>query len=162
VAPAGATPRFRDPIASDAFDVEVDLTYSHNSVVQDFEIRFPEGISIPWLAGAAVPPNWDTPHHVKGVFRLRLGHDPVVGPERVSVRAGGFFETQGQDPAYANLDFVPVQRLGVTAGGTLRLSAFDIMVGAGHIFGSKLDNHGQGALPAISGNAPRYRTDNTM
>lgn len=172
-APGAATsgvPAYRDPIANDVFDVELDVTYAHNSSVQDLQIRFPTGITIPWAAGGAVPPNADVPHHYKDVVGLRLGGDYVIIPDRLAVRAGGFFETQGQDPAYANIDFVPAQRLGVSGGGTLRLGPVDAMVAAGHVFGMKLDNHGHGSLPGLAGNATAcyvpsgtcYRTANAV
>lgn len=143
--------RVRDPLAEDLFDIEVDFTYARNSVVENLEIRFPGGIQIPWLAGADVPVNADVSHHFKDVYGIRLGGDYVVLPSKLAVRAGGFLETRGQDPAYANIDFVPAQRFGLTAGATLRLGPVDAMIAGGHVFGSKLDNHGDGDLPALAG-----------
>jgi len=143
--------RVRDPIAEDLFDIEVDLTYARNSVVDSLEIRFPPNIAIPWLAGADVPINADVPHHFKDVYGVRIGGDFVVLPNQLAVRAGGFFETRGQDPAFANIDFVPAQRFGLTAGATYRVGPVDINIAGGHVFGSKIDNGGNGDLPALTG-----------
>lgn len=145
--------RVRDPLADDLFDIEVDFTYARNSVVKDLQIRFPDEIQIPWIANANVPTNADIPHNFKDVFGVRLGGDFVVLPKKFAVRAGGFFETRGQDPAYANIDFVPAQRFGLTMGATLRLGPVDVNVAGGHMFGSKLDNHGEGDVPALVGSA---------
>lgn len=166
--------KFRDPIADDVFDVELDLTWSGNSKIDDLVIRFPankahpDPIYITWLpAGSQVPANADVPHNFKDVFGVRLGGDYVVVRNKLSVRGGGFFETRGQDPAYANVDFVPGQRIGLTAGGTYRMGNFDVLAGFMHIFVSPLDNEGHGALYGIAGNpvnpGPQaYRTPNIV
>ena len=145
--------RVRDPLAEDLFDIEVDFTYARNSVVENLEIRFPEGIELPWKGGATVPVNADVPHHFKDVFGVRVGGDYVILPNELAVRVGGFFETRGQDPAFANIDFVPAQRFGLTAGLTYRVGPVDINVAGGHVFGSKIDNEGQGDIPALVGTA---------
>ncbi len=146
-------PGVRDPIADDVFDAEVDFTWSHNSVMENLEIRFPSRppINIDWLAGGIAPPNSDVPHHFKDVFGVRVGGDYVLVPRRVALRAGGFFESAGQDERYLNIDFVPAQRFGLSAGATVRVGAFDLMVAGGHVFPGKLDNHGNGALRGLAG-----------
>lgn len=153
--------RVRDPIAEDLFDIEVNLTYTRNSVVENLEIRFPAGIEIPWLANAHVPTNADIPHRFKDVFGIRVGGDYVVLPNQLAIRAGGFFETRGQDPAFANIDFVPAQRFGLTGGATVRLGPVDVNVAGGHVFGSKLDNEGQGDLPGLAGTPTAEYTSKT-
>lgn len=155
VAPVGdsALPSVRDPLADDVFDAEIDFTWAHNSVVENLEIRFPSNppVNIAWLAGGIAPPNADVPHHFKDVFGVRIGGDYVVIPKTVAVRAGAFFESSGQDSRYLNIDFVPARRVGLTAGATLRLRGFDIMLAAAHILPSTLDNGGNGALRGLSG-----------
>jgi len=144
---------FRDPIAHDVFDIEADFTWSHNSVFENLEIRFPDNppVNIDWLAGGIAPPNADVPHHFRDVFGLRLGADYVVIPSKLAVRAGGFFESRGQDDQYLNIDFVPAARFAATAGATFRVGDFDLMVAGSHIFPSKLDNGGHGALRGLAG-----------
>ena len=159
---AAAGRKVRDPLSQDVFDVELDLTWANNSRVDNLEIRFnaqPPTI-IPAFAGGIVPANADVAHQWKDVIGVRLGGDYVVVPNRLAVRAGGFFETRGQDPAYANIDFVPAQRFGVTGGATYRIgSSFDVLAAFGHVFGSKLDNSGKGDLPGLAGNGTAVYTD---
>lgn len=149
-----ATRRVRDPLADDQFDIELDLTWANNSRVDSLEIRFNADpvTRLPYFAEGQVPKNADVPHEWKDVVGVRLGGDYVFIPNRVAARAGAWFETRGQDPAYANIDFVPAQRFGLTLGGTVRvIDNFDIVVAGGHVFGSKLDNGGNGDVPALAG-----------
>jgi long-chain fatty acid transport protein len=67
------------------------------------------------------------------------------------VRAGGVFETKGQDDKYLNLDFDLAQKGGVSAGATVRLGPVDLSVGYAHTFYGTLDNGGQGQVFALSG-----------
>lgn len=153
--------RVRDPLAEDLFDIEVDFTYARNSVMENLEIRFPPNIPIAWKAGADVPVNADVAHHFKDVFGVRVGGDYVIMPSKLAVRAGGFFETRGQDPAFANIDFVPAQRFGLTAGATMRFGPVDVNIAGGHVFGSKHDNEGEGDLPALAGTPTGEYTSRT-
>lgn len=146
--------RVRDPLAEDLFDVELDFTWANNSAVKDLEVTFSSGIPINFPGSGAlgsVPVNSNVPHHWRDVFGVRLGGDYVVLPRRLALRAGGFFETKGQDDRYLNIDFDLAWRAGVSGGATVRLGPVDISVMYGHTFFGTLDNHGDGALHAISG-----------
>jgi hypothetical protein len=44
----------------------------------------------------------------------------------------------------------------------MRFGSTDVLLAFGHVFGSKLDNHGSGAVHALAGNPPTYRTSNTI
>jgi long-subunit fatty acid transport protein len=145
----------RDPIADDIFDIELDATWANNSHFKDLTVTFPAGISInvPGLNGAAsLPQDASIPHHWKDAFGFRLGGDYVVLPNQLAVRAGGFFQTEAQDPKYLHLDYVPSQMVGVDAGLTVRISGkLDLMAAYGHVFYKGLDNHGQGEIKALCG-----------
>lgn len=149
---AQAGKKSRDPLAQDLFDVELDFTYAHNSVVQNLEVRFDPGIPVKGTPGT-VPENADIPHNWKDVFGVRIGGDYVAIPGFLAVRAGGFFETNGQDPAYLNPDFHLGQRIGVGGGATVRLGPVDVSLGYQHTFFETLDNGGKGKVPALSGDA---------
>ncbi len=162
-----AAPQFRDPIANDAWDIEADVTFSHNSAADALVIRFPpnganqQPIYLPWLVGGAqVPPNADVPHQFRDVWGLRVGGDYAIVPKHAVVRGGAFVESRGQDPAYANIDFVPAARVGLSLGGTYRFGeSVDVLFAASHIFAERLDNGGQGKLLGIAGSGTTaYRT----
>ncbi len=146
----------RDPIASDLFDVELDVTWANNSHFKDLSVHFPSGIAvnIPGLQGAAtLPPDASIPHHWKDSFGVRLGGDYVVVADKLSVRAGGSFQSEAQDPKYLHLDYVPSQMFGLDAGLTVRFGSLDLLAAYGHVFYKGLDNHGQGATYALCGMA---------
>jgi long-subunit fatty acid transport protein len=149
----------RDPIAQDLFDVEADFTWANDSAFDYLEIHFPGtatggGIlpANPGIAGSTIPPNADVQHSFRDVFGVRVGGDYNVLPDKLAIRAGAFFETQAANSVYQNIDFDGAMRFGLALGGTLRLaSAFDIMLGYGHVFFGTLSNDSQQGLPALAG-----------
>jgi long-chain fatty acid transport protein len=150
--------KVRDTLVDDQFDVEMDFTYAHNSVLDNLQVRFEPGILVKGTPGS-IPENADIPHKWKNVFGARLGGDYAVIPGFLAVRAGAWFETSGQDAEYLNLDFHNGYHVGVNAGATVRLSRFDLSLGYQHTFFETLDNGGKGALKGLSGDATTgYRT----
>lgn len=150
--------KVRDTLVDDQFDLEMDFTYAHNSVVDNFEVRFQPGIRVNGTPGY-LPENADIPHKWKNVFGARLGGDYVFIPGFLAARAGAWFETNGQDPEYLNPDFHNGYRVGVNAGATVRLGRFDVSVAYQHTFFETLDNGGNGAVKGLSGDATTgYRT----
>ncbi|HEX8789360.1 MAG TPA: outer membrane protein transport protein [Polyangiaceae bacterium] len=157
----------RDPMATDVFDAELDLTWANNSAFDSIQIRFPgdssgKGIlpANPAIPGN-LPPNADVRHHFKDVFGVRLGGDYNVLPDQLALRAGAFFETAAADTTYQNIDFIASDRIGFALGGTYRIkfsesntrggNALDIMAGYGHVFFGTLTNNGPNGLNALSG-----------
>lgn len=161
--------RVRDPMSEDLFDVEIDLTWANNSAVDRLELCFgpnafdddpgcaqgPSGIEVIGAAGGNVPANGDVPHEWKDVLGVRLGADVVPIANRLTLRAGGFFESQGQSDEYLNLDFHLGWRLGVGGGATVRVGPVDISAAYQHTFVGPLDNGGKGVVRALSGDGSR-------
>ena len=140
----------RDPMVDDLFDVELDLTWAHNSVIDNVEIRFPGQIPVVGTPGT-VPENGDVPHEYDDVLGVRLGGEFVPVPGVVAVRVGGFFESKAQDAEYLNVDFHGGMKGGIGAGFTLRANWLDISVAYQHTFYGTLDNEGAGAVQGLSG-----------
>jgi len=149
---AGAR-RVRDPMSEDLFDIELDFTWAHNSALDAVEIRFDENIPVRGTDVGFVPPVADVPHEWRDVLGVHLGGDVVALPNLLAFRAGGFFETQGQEDAYLNLDFHLGWRAGLAAGATVRLGPVDVSVAYQHTFFGALDNGGEGSVKALSGDA---------
>ncbi|MBI4702718.1 MAG: hypothetical protein HY744_16470 [Deltaproteobacteria bacterium] len=148
----------KDSMSTDLFDLELDLTWAHNSALDAVEIRFPasraaNGPSTIRVNGTPgfIPANCDVPHHWRDALGARLGGDFYAIPDLLSVRAGGFFESKSADDEYLTLDFHAAERIGVAAGATLRLGAFDVSLAYQHTFFGVLDNGGRGKVLAISG-----------
>lgn len=162
-----ASRHVRDPLATDVWDIEADLTWANNSAIDNIEIRFPGDASgkgtlpVAGVAGGEIPPNADQKRHYKDVFGVRVGGDYNVIPDALALRAGGFFETSAADPQYQNIDFAASARFGLALGLTYRLrvgqgdkaSALELMLGYGHVFfadQSRTDPNASGS-PALAG-----------
>jgi len=141
----------RDPMSQDVFDAELDVTWANNSAVDTLELRFKDGILVRGAEPGTVPVNADVPHEWNDVFGVRLGGDWNAIPDFLALRGGAFFETKGQDDEYLNIDFHVGEKLGLSAGATVRLGPVDASVAYQHTFYGAIDNGGKGALRALSG-----------
>jgi len=156
----------RDPLSQDKFDAEVNLTYANNSAANTLQVRFPGNangdgtVPVPGTPGYA-PPISDVNHGYKDVYGVRVGGDYNAIPDKLAVRAGAFFESNGQNPTYMNIDNVGSQKIGLALGGTYRIHfggegktrALEISLGYMHVFYADETNNGPGGLPAIAGTA---------
>jgi long-chain fatty acid transport protein len=159
---ASGSATVRDPLSQDRFDVELDVTWANNSALQNIGLRFDPGIAVKGTPGE-VPQNGDIPHEWRDVLGVRLGSDVTVVPNLLGLRAGGFFESKGQDDAYLNLDFHMGWKAGVSGGGVVRVGPVDLDVAYAHVFYGTLDNGGQGAVKALSGDATTgYRSQQAI
>jgi long-chain fatty acid transport protein len=162
--------RRRDPLAQDLFDIEVNFTYANNSAFDTTRVRFPgddrfEGIIPINGTPGYLPPNADTPNGFKDVFGVRVGGDYNVLPDRLALRAGAFFESNGQDPTYQNISFMGGQRIGLAGGGTYRINlssgarrrSLEFMAGFMHMFVADQRNddpNGRGVLARAGSACP--------
>jgi long-chain fatty acid transport protein len=157
-----AQAHMRDPMAQDVFDIEADVTWANDSAFDYLQLRFPgtdAGLGKIPVQGTpgALPPNADMRHHFSDVIGVRLGGDYNILPDQLSVRAGGFFESQAADPTYQNIDFDAASRFGLALGAQYRIkfgsNKLDFMAGYGHVFFANLSNtdpNGTG-VPALTG-----------
>lgn len=141
-----------DPMSQDVFDVEVDFTWAHDSQVDALHLAFPANVTVNGTPGV-LPTEPDIPHNWKDVFGARLGGDVVVIPNLLALRAGGWVETKGQDDAHLLLDFDNSNKAGIAGGASVRFGMIDVHAAYQHTFWGTLDNGGQGAVHAISGDA---------
>ncbi len=157
-------PLIRDSLSQDRFDIAADFTWANNSAVDAIELRFgseacrndpkcsDSGIPVRGTPGK-VPVNGDVPHHWRDVLGVRIGGDVTVLPNRLALRAGGFFESKGVDDANLNIDFHMGYKVGVGGGGTVRVGPVDIHLAYQHVFWGTLDNKGNGSIKTLSGDA---------
>ena len=145
--------RVRDPLSEELFDLELNFTWANDSSIDALHLAFQPGLAVNLGGGgtAPLPTNADIPHNFKDVIGVRLGGDFNILPSRLAVRAGGFFETKGQDDAYLGLDFNNAQKYGLGLGSTLRLGPVDVSASFLHTWFGTLDNKGVGAVHALSG-----------
>ncbi len=136
--------RGRDPMRDELFDVELTVGYEFNSRVDAFRTDVPEDTTLEAIAygpggvEVAVPParvpDRVVPKGWKDQLTLHLGGDVNILPERLALRAGASYETRGVDPAYLSVDFMPLSRLGLHTGLTLRLGGLDLSAAYAHVF----------------------------
>jgi hypothetical protein len=90
---------------------------------------------------APIPAPLPIPHGWSDVVTLRLGGDVNVIPEVLAVRAGVSFEApvDGRFRNYLQNDFVGGWRLGLHAGGTVRIDRFDVSLAYGFFLGETVD-----------------------
>ena len=147
------TRRVRDPMSEELFDVELNFTWANDSAIDQLYLTFQPGLKVDLGGGASsgLPTNANIPHYFKDVIGVRLGGDVNVLPNRLALRVGGFFETKGQNDEFLGLDFDNAQKYGVGGGATLRLGPVDVSASFQHTFYGVIDNKGDGAVHALSG-----------
>jgi hypothetical protein len=148
----------RDSLKHDAYDIELDLTYSKNSSFDQITVLFADKQNVFFSGGNGgfVPQDASIKKAWKDSFGVRLGGDFNVVPDKLAVRAGTFLQTSSQDEQYLNLDFHPGQMIGLYLGATVRATqALDLSAGYGHIFVKAFDNTDDGGkLRALVATAP--------
>lgn len=140
--------RIEDSMSNERWDVELDVVYEMNSRVDDFTVDIPNDAVLQLRDASAtgvnestlpLPDQLNIRHNWKDQLSVRLGGDYNVIPGMAALRLGGSFETSGVSEPYANLDFIPAQRLGIHAGLTVRLGDFDISLAYAHFFQETLE-----------------------
>lgn len=138
-----------DPIDTERWDIEVDFNYTFQERTSLTSARTGEAAT---LLFKTVNPNPDAPdppsvnpralvidRHLTDVYTVRVGASYAVLPRQVMLMAGGYFESRGVDPAYADIDTFSFQRVGVGTGVVWRLGAIDLRAAYGHIFSETLE-----------------------
>jgi long-chain fatty acid transport protein len=157
----------RDPMKTDVFDLELDVTWANNKASDILEIRFPGDqyngiVPVAGIPGGTIPPNADVKHGFKDAFGFRFGGDWNVMPDQLALRAGTFFETKAQNPEFQNIDFAGGWKLGLALGGTYRIrlneergNALELMWGYAHVFVGNMENTNPDArgLQGLAGTA---------
>jgi long-chain fatty acid transport protein len=161
--------RVRDPLRDDLYDLELDLTWAHNSQAKDTKLRFDPGIQVVGAPGT-VPENADRPTGWQDSYGARLGLQYNALRNRVGLRAGTWVETSAVQKEYLSVTGVPALRGGFGGGLVFRIESVDLETGYQHIWNAGLDNKGAGELRAIAGSgscgpnspAPDHRSCHTV
>jgi long-chain fatty acid transport protein len=142
----------RDPLHDDVFDVELDGSYTWNSVADSIEARFPEkngiGTQLVPPTNYPLPPNADRPTGYRDSVGIRLGGQWNAVQDLFGVRAGGWLESRSQDPAFLTIAPIGAFRWGFGGGVVVRAGVFDVSVGYQRHMSAGLDNGGEGRLRA--------------
>ncbi len=136
-----------DPLQDERWDIELDVEYQMNSRNEEQVITYRpnQAIFAQGAGGGAInstvypaDPNDPTTRiekHWKDQISARLGASLSVVPGLFAVSAGTHYETSGVTPDYMQIDFWPVERLGLHGGVLLRVAkSIDLVVSYAHIF----------------------------
>lgn len=104
--------------AREVFDVELDVDYETWSRVNQFTVETNhliatvQGTDVD-LGRIAIAKQW------RDTVAVKVGGDYAILPERLTLRAGAFYETAVADNAYANVDFPGGAMVGGSVGGSI-------------------------------------------
>ena len=116
----------------EVFDIEFDTVYENWSTTKAFNLDMDAELE---MNGARYPlKSMSIPKDYKDTWSFRLGGDYNVVRNKLWLRAGAFFETGATPRSTTYLDFMSFNRVGVTAGLSWRIWAFDIKLAYEHIF----------------------------
>jgi hypothetical protein len=142
---ATAGGRVRDAFEEERMDVELDVAYEMNARHRDLTIEYKPGqvaefestsgtvtmqaFPDPSMPVTTIQKRW------RDQISVRLGGSYNVLPGLFGVTAGVHYENRGVDPSYMQVDFWPLQRLGLHAGVRIRVArSIDVMLAYAHIF----------------------------
>jgi len=159
--PRNPRERVLEPMKDEFWDFEVDVNWAQTSHVDQFRIKvhndtapedsddpdervpgiqFSSGegddepsVSVPRQRNA-IPKWW------KDTWTFRAGGDINVIQDRLSIRAGGSFATRAVRPEFMNIDYMPVQKIGLHLGATLKFQErYKATVAYSHLFFEQID-----------------------
>jgi hypothetical protein len=135
-----------DALQDERFDIELDVAYELNSRFKEQVIEYGQGGRINFQAAGSDTLSF-TPYPVPEVPRtviqkrwqdqisVRVGGTYNVLPGVLGISAGAHYETRGVDADYMQIDFFPLQRVGLHGGVIVRVaSSLDLVVSYAHIF----------------------------
>ncbi|MFW5925639.1 MAG: OmpP1/FadL family transporter [Myxococcota bacterium] len=148
--------RVDDKMATEVWDIELDVVYEHTSSVDAIRVFNPSSLYIyenPDSSGVSVPVPSEIAldHSWQDQVSVRLGGDYNAVPNTLALRGGLSFETKGVPDDRNQLDFRPAQRFGLHAGLTVRINRFDLSLSYAHFFEQTVRNRGTGALEQTVG-----------
>ena len=116
------------------FDLELDLRLEMWSQMDQFKVDGEgldatiEGLAQPVAIGTiSIPKNW------RNTFSARLGSDVNVVENRLTLRAGAFFESAAARTEYSYVDFLASHRIGASIGASVFFGNFQLALSYSYI-----------------------------
>lgn len=138
-----------------AGDIELDFNYTQWSQFQD-AVLTPQFSQSTFTNAPAQLPSAAIPRNFRDTFALRLGGDfripvPVV---RLTVRAGGGYESSAYDPSqpqYVTVGYANFAQIYGALGATVGLGWFDLDLAYNHVYMPEDDVRNSGVNAAVNG-----------
>jgi hypothetical protein len=138
-----------DAMDTERWDIESDVTYSMNKRASFSSVTVGQDATVTTKSASGGTGSTTVPlsdlsaynidRHLTDSVAVRLGGSYSVLPRKLTINAGGFFETRGVQAEYADIATFAFQRVGFGTGLVLRVGAFDFMAAYGHIFSETID-----------------------
>lgn len=155
-----------DPLQDERWDVELDAEWQMNSRndKQFIDYRPGQYLEFENTMGTVSTIQYPLPEKPftevqkqwKDQVSVRLGGTLNVVPGLFGVSGGAHYETRGVDPSYMQIDFWPLQRVGLHTGVIVRLfRSVDLVLSYGHIFQETL-------IVAAPAHRPREEIDTDL
>jgi hypothetical protein len=140
-ADASTPHRIHDPLQDERWDLEFDVEYQMTDrndaqrlvyeLRQRVEFMTAEGM----ITSAEAPTETTIEKRWQNQLVARLGSTYTLMPGKFGVSAGAHYETRGLDPDYMQIDFWPLQRIGLHGGVIVRVAkSIDFVFSYAHIF----------------------------
>ena len=122
--------RIDDPMSTERWDIELDVTYENNSQVDNLTVDLENLDAVRGSSLISDPINLriQFPHLWQDQLSIRLGSDWNIMPGFLALRAGFSYETSGlrngffgENSGGGSVDFFPLQRFGLHMGFTTRI-----------------------------------------
>jgi hypothetical protein len=133
-----------DPMRDEVFDIELNVGFERNSRINAFTLsnespgcldaNDPTCFINNRGVATTLPEESVQPKGFRDQLTLHLGSDVNVVPDRLALRAGMSFETNGYERRMWQLDFQPGQRVGMHVGMTVRVKGLNLSVAYARIF----------------------------
>ena len=127
--------------AQPRFDVELDLMYQGHAATQRTTVDIPDDAVLPIDVSingeplGALPDERYVERRWKNQFVLRAGGDALVVPERLWVRAGFTFESNGNQQAYTSVENFLARRIGIHLGASVQVHpVLQVSLGYSRVF----------------------------
>lgn len=120
--------RYRNLVnGHERFDVELDVEYVTWSRAQRFTVDT-NGLEANYGPTRIPLQQINIEKHWRDTVAVRLGGDYAAVPGRLSLRAGGYYESAVADPAHTHVDFSTAAQYGGALGASLFVRRFEVVV----------------------------------
>jgi hypothetical protein len=160
--------RVLDPLRDEVWDVELDGFWAQTSKVDEFTLVVHDAVpgtpeaprvdftSDPSGSSSTPRPSVTLPKHWADTVGLRLGGDYNVLPGRLALRAGVSYMSRAVPRQFMNIDYWPVQKIGLHAGTTVAFERWRVAVAYSHLFYETIDVPvGYGQVPEVTSLEPQ-------
>lgn len=141
-----------DPMRDDLFDVEADFTFEHTSSLGVTSLRNSGIIRADAAFERPAPPSLELNSNLGDTMGFRIGGDFNIIPNRLAVRLGGSYETQGLSATSAVVHIPAYAGGSIHAGVSYRIGGLTINLGFGHFFFQELDASNARGIIVTAGN----------